>query len=421
MGKTLSSVRACRQAHFRAYCPHMQKLLEIERRFLVHKCQKDYIIDRASKCIDIQQGYLSPTTRVRIERELIKDEESLNITVRSTVTVKGEGTLQREERTYSIDEQLAVVLLTAAEHTLFKSRHVLDGWEVDIMDEHLHGVILAEKELESVDEDCPLPTWIQEATEVTESLSNYDLALAGTKMRSSTLGYVRALADEEKSDIPVIVLTGAPCSGKSTIINELRKERPEFHCVSESATVLIKDVGVTPGQIGLEAFQIAVMDMQRLFEDSAIRQARLLGKSAVILDRSFLDGGAFVGGIKALKDLVGVERVEKEFERYDAVVHIGLPPREVYERHKTDNPARRETYEQSEALDRRLQQVWRHAPYTPYFVNGGVRDDGSTVTEAEEPLEWRKKKLEAFDCIQRAVYNAMKKQIQDGLQRHLAE
>lgn len=133
--------------------------IEIERKFLV-------VGDawrRGAKPRQIQQGYLfsSPTTSARIR---LADGQA-------TLTIKGdvEGPA-REEFEYAIPLADAEGLLQFCCHPpIAKVRHevVYAGklWEIDEFDGPLKGLIIAEIELDHVDETFERPSWLgQEVT-----------------------------------------------------------------------------------------------------------------------------------------------------------------------------------------------------------------------------------------------------------------
>ena len=75
-----------------------------------------------------------------------------------------------------------------------------------------------------------------------------------------------------------IILAGGQGSGKTTILNELKKE---FYCIEEATSYLIDD-GFTPEEHSFEEFQNAVIKKQKEMEQKAH------GK-IVFLDRCMID------------------------------------------------------------------------------------------------------------------------------------
>lgn len=320
----------------------MPTVTEIERRFVVHE------IDPAvwdAPCSFIRQGYLGQGLRVRIESTRDKIE--------STLTKKTGKGLSRQETTEEVSWTVADLLLNGTKYQVFKERYRRDGWEIDRYDHRLSGLIVAERELSSPDQPVVLPDWISKATEVTETVTNQQLA----KMAFF-------LADSEAPNVlqkppKRIVLTGAPCSGKSTALTLLKNMHPDLFCVPEAATILIGQVGILPVP-SERSFQYALRRTQISFEDAAVRQAASIGKKAVILDRGTIDGAGFVGA-QAFESLFRTT-LKAEYDRYDAVIMLSLPDRETYDLFRTGNSARRETYETSKKVEGNLFNVWCHHP-----------------------------------------------------------
>lgn len=128
--------------------------MEIERKFLVDK-RKVHELNFASEVV-IKQGYLSsnPTVRVRI-----KGTHGF-LTIKSST--RG---ISRQEFEYEIPAQDAEELLKlCGRNVLKKIRRTLEHsghvWEVDFFMGKLAGLVMAEVELNSADEQIILPAWI---------------------------------------------------------------------------------------------------------------------------------------------------------------------------------------------------------------------------------------------------------------------
>ncbi len=144
--------------------------LEIERKFL---CDAEKIA--ALNLTDgekIAQGYLSnePTVRVRIKN----NRGFLTI---KTVTYG----IVRHEFEYEIPAADAEeILKLCAKNTLEKTRYKINFgghiWEIDIFEGRHSGLILAEVEIESVEEFVELPDWLGE--EVSDNPRYYNSNLA---------------------------------------------------------------------------------------------------------------------------------------------------------------------------------------------------------------------------------------------------
>lgn len=329
---------------------------EIERRFLVKDYDQIYVDRRAKDFYVITQGYIDAPGKVRVRRlKSSKGDEHAEITRKI-----GKG-LVRDEISESISPDAARMLLSCTPFVLRKIRQYMpDGWEVDVFQDKLKGLVLAEHECDSEEEAraLKLPEWILEATEVTDTITNGRLAEIAYHINEG--GDVQE--EVKKAPIPKFVLTGGPCSGKSTILKALRERMPEFYFMPETATIIMDQVGMTPQVSGGRSFQRTIYKVQRTFEEGAEKQARKLGKRAMILDRGTVDAVAFTSGWEEFGAMTR-SSAEEETERYTAVLLCEVPPKEIYDAHKADNPVRTETWEQSMAIQERLEKAWMERPH----------------------------------------------------------
>ena len=129
---------------------------EIERKFLVKK----NLFEITGEGQYIAQGYLSSTPE-RTVRVRIKNN-------RGYLTVKGKNNgISRSEFEYEIPEDDAKELLELCEPSIIvKRRYIINFkdsiWEVDIFEGDNEGLIVAEIELQSENEEFNKPNWIAE-------------------------------------------------------------------------------------------------------------------------------------------------------------------------------------------------------------------------------------------------------------------
>lgn len=145
--------------------------MEIEHKYLV---RREAFRSQATRVYHIEQGYLSlrPTVRVRI-----RDEEAF-------MTIKGPSDpsgLMRQEYEYPIPLSDAQALMAlCSDRTIVKDRYLVPyqghTWEVDVFAGRHAGLVLAEIEVASVEEDYALPDWIGE--EVTGQPQYYNAYMA---------------------------------------------------------------------------------------------------------------------------------------------------------------------------------------------------------------------------------------------------
>lgn len=168
---------------------------------------------------------------------------------------------------------------------------------------------------------------------------------------------------------PLIVLTGGPCAGKTTILHHLAATCPSLAVLPETATLLLSGGFPTAEQTGLpldqwqRSFQEAVLRIQVIQERLAIQQACTRGAQAIICDRGILDGAAFYpGGREAY--LHGFDlSLDHTFRRYAAVIHLpSLAVTHPGQYQTTNNPYRREELDDAQLTDARILDAWSGHP-----------------------------------------------------------
>ncbi len=340
---------------------------EFERRWIVLSLDPD-IARYPSK--EIEQGYFDGQADMRVR---ITDGSTAVITRKT-----GKGRV-RTERNRGVSLGTGRFLLDSTGHRLEKRRHLRDGWEIDYFHGPLSGLVLAEIEKPTVAEldKVRLPIWIHSAIEVTGSLTNRMLARIAYDLRGETpTGPVRDLIVK---DVPKIVLTGGPCSGKSSVMTALRTEFGDLlHCVPEVATIVIEQVGVKPpvdDRMGMKSFQRTIYRVQLGFERGSNQQALRDGRSALLLDRGTVDGAAYMkNGTRDMEQIFRTN-IQDEYDRYHGIICLDVPPQDIYEANKSGNPARYENYDQAAAIGHRLREVWSGHPRFRFIGNGSSWED----------------------------------------------
>jgi adenylate cyclase len=144
---------------------------EIERRFLVPSIA-EIELSKFEK-FDIIQSYIETkglVTRVR------------TFGTSAYLTMKGpkvDGACDEFE--YAIPYEHAVVLAEKyCDRVIKKSRYIIPNGsstiELDVFHGHLEGLVIAEIELDSIDEDVELPKWLGQEITDDHNYSNYNLA-----------------------------------------------------------------------------------------------------------------------------------------------------------------------------------------------------------------------------------------------------
>lgn len=225
------------------------------------------------------------------------------------------------------------------------------------------GIIVVEFEHDNPDQEVIFPKWIIKAIEVTDSLSSHHLARIATELRN-TGGKINPNNYESliRNRVPKIVLTGGPCSGKSKLLEIIKQQmESRVRCVPEVATMLMEQLEIQPFSNHYR-FTLDQYRIQKILEATSESQAANEGKSAVILDRGNPDGAAYTK--RGWKDFCAICHTEKEEElnRYQMVICLDVPEKDIYEMHKKNNPARRETWEEALALEKKTKAVWSEHP-----------------------------------------------------------
>ena len=148
--------------------------LEIERKFLVDK--KKLVKLKLSGGERISQGYLS-TDPNKIVRVRTKKN-------RGFLTIKSANIgIVRQEFEYEIPfADAEEILKLCAPNTLTKIRYKVDYaghiWEIDIFEGRHSGLILAEVEIDSLDEFVKIPDWAGEEVSHNPRYFNSNLSIA---------------------------------------------------------------------------------------------------------------------------------------------------------------------------------------------------------------------------------------------------
>jgi adenylate cyclase len=148
-----------------------KKNLEIERKFLVNQKLFDEMTKK--KPVSIRQGYMSEDDK-KLIRIRISDKTGF-------ITIKGEGLLSHKEYEYKIPlEDAYEMLLNYCTNVINKKRYRVSYenhiWEIDQFFGDNIGLMIAEIELESENEEFKKPEWILE--EVTGINRYYNNSLA---------------------------------------------------------------------------------------------------------------------------------------------------------------------------------------------------------------------------------------------------
>lgn len=167
-----------------------------------------------------------------------------------------------------------------------------------------------------------------------------------------------------------VVLTGGPCSGKSTVMRALQDEfQSEILVVPEVATLLLEGGFPTPGkhlpwsEEWQAAFQAAVLPLQRSLEAAHRLMASANGAKLLLCDRGELDGAAYTpGGVTAFAERYQVD-VPAALGRYRAIIHLeSLATADPAKYGKANNESRFEPLERAQELEHATRAAWVDHP-----------------------------------------------------------
>ena len=145
---------------------------EIERKFLVISDAWKALAESSSL---LRQGYLSSNAKATV-RVRTWDDKIAKLTLKGAV--RG---MTRAEYEYDIPIDDASEMLQMAEpHVLEKRRHLVPfgglTWEIDVFEGRHAGLVIAEVELDSEEQQVELPDWV--GREVTDDDRYYNASLS---------------------------------------------------------------------------------------------------------------------------------------------------------------------------------------------------------------------------------------------------
>ena len=154
-------------------------MIEIERKFLVSNI--DFCLRNHIRSISIDQCYLSfdPARTIRVR----KMDKTAFITIKGKPNQTGDTRFEWDKE---ITENEATQLFNLSlGQNIQKRRYIVPHnsyfFEVDVFSGPLHGLVIAEIELSTANEQLELPTWIGQ--EVTGDSRYYNSSLAKTGLK----------------------------------------------------------------------------------------------------------------------------------------------------------------------------------------------------------------------------------------------
>lgn len=182
-----------------------------------------------------------------------------------------------------------------------------------------------------------------------------------------------------EEQIKIVVLTGGPCSGKTSALaflsRELRDHGIDVLTVDEVATQFITG-GIVPNRdtLSLEDFQrhiiYHIIEKENRWKEVA--KSMKASRKIIICDRGTLDSMAYMEGT-AFRTMIKKEDwtiPELRDGRYDGIIHMRTAAMGALEYYTTENnKARRESPEEARELDQKTLQAWIGHPHLRVIDN----------------------------------------------------
>ena len=192
-----------------------------------------------------------------------------------------------------------------------------------------------------------------------------------------------------------IVITGGPCAGKTTALENIKKYFSEkgfgVLFLHETATELISG-GIAPWTLETNyEFQRAILNLQNEKEDIILTSAKTLkgyDKILLVLDRGTMDNKAYLSNYDFYRLLDEYEISEQDLlDRYDAVFHLVTAAKGAEKFYTfSNNSARTESVESAIELDDKTIYAWENHPHHKILDNSTPFDEKikRLINEIEE-------------------------------------
>lgn len=192
------------------------------------------------------------------------------------------------------------------------------------------------------------------------------------------------------------VITGGPCSGKTTALETLKdyfsKKGYKVIIVNETATEVINS-GILPKDIPVNVFQKVILDRGILKEDTTEALAKYYDRDTIIFyDRGIMDIKAYMsdsGFIEILKTRNLTEEIINN--RYDAVFYLVTAANGAENFYTLENNnARSESIEEAIRIDKRTYDVWKGYKRLHKFDSSTSFDEKieKLIKKVEEEIEF---------------------------------
>lgn len=181
--------------------------------------------------------------------------------------------------------------------------------------------------------------------------------------------------------VSMIVLTGGPCSGKSSSLAHLTEKLSDYgfmvFVVPETATLITNsgiDRRIMDKSNQVIAYEEAIFDMQLAFEEiykNTVTKVFPEKKKIILLDRGIMDIRAFIPE-KDFKDILKRKKINEIVlrDRYTGIIHLVTAADGAMEFYTDENnPARLETPEEAVKIDMKIRECWLGHPHLKIIDN----------------------------------------------------
>lgn len=181
-----------------------------------------------------------------------------------------------------------------------------------------------------------------------------------------------------------VVITGGPCSGKTSCLKAVQEQLSEqIVVIPEVATILLQGGFPVPAQPFANwpdkfhcILQEAILNLQRSLEEAYFLIAQATEKTVLVCDRGILDGAAYWPD--------GLEAYLKHFAicphtinaQYDAVIHLESLATAMPEQFSImGNKHRYESLTEAQERERATYQAWLNHPLRLFIPGNQPLDD----------------------------------------------
>lgn len=188
------------------------------------------------------------------------------------------------------------------------------------------------------------------------------------------------MSDEPVSSrTKLIVITGGPGAGKTAVLEMAKKIlNPKGIILPEAASIIFGGgFWRLPSLSAQTAAQTAIFHVQNELENLVCEEKKW---QMGLCDRGTLDGLAYWPKSEELFFVMGNTSMEKELEKYHAVIHLRSPSDHLGYNH--ENPLRTESAKQSKVIDEKIASIWKKHPR---YIQ--VMSEKNFFTKAEAALE----------------------------------